>query len=178
MSKKTVGDILAEYDSGPPALGTVILCEGDPWELEVDVPRPTGSAWIKRYPVLFRFVTDLGRGLFPEQFDGIQDGNGQVDIDTNPEKVDLDWNTILDVMESSFGKKEFINDYVPAVFGMNTDDKVAMKYLDRFLGPKDIIAPFLAAASMIIQYGSDREDVQEAQKKSLPEAEEEVAEEA
>lgn len=168
----TAAEILGKFGSGPPPLGTVVLCEGEEWELEVQVPRPTGADWIKRYPVLTLFVTSFGRKMFPEQFSDEVSANGKADVNvTVPEEEgqELDYERILESMAEFFGKKEFIGDYVPAVFGMDTNDKDAMMYLHTFMGPREIINPFMEAAAMIIQYGSDRDDVKEAQKKSPPE---------
>ncbi len=167
----TAAKILEKFGSGPPPLGTVVLCEGEEWELEVEVPRPTGSGWIKRYPVLTLFVTGFGKKMFPDQFsEASTNGKADVSVIALEEEADgLDTERILESMAEFFAKKEFIEDYVPAVFGMDTSDKDAMTYLSTFMGPREIIQPFMEAAAMIIQYGSDRDDVKEAQKKSQPE---------
>lgn len=140
----------------PTPIGKVTLCEGEEWEIEVEIPRPAGRKWISRYPKLASFVIAFSREMFPDMPAEV----GELKID----RLKVDPKHMVDIMDKYFDRQEFMADYVPAVFGLESEDGQA--YIERFLEPTNIIAPFFEAAMMIMGSHEGNPSVEEAKKKS------------
>lgn len=119
----------------PKPLGQVVLCEGDEYKLKVDVPNPVGAEWIERYARLAKFVFEFG-----ESMGGEDAGDAKA--------MEISLSEMFDAMHRHFGHEDFMEDYVPNVFGLTSDK--GRQYCERFLTAQNVIGPFTEAAIMIV----------------------------
>lgn len=131
-------------------LGKVTLCKGEKYELKVDVPNPVGSGWIERYARLAKFVFEFGKNMGADV-----DGDGKI--------ATIDLSKMFDVMHEHFGHEDFMEDYVPNVFGLISDK--GRKYCEQFLTATNVIDPFIEAAIMIVAGHEKKSAVVAAKKK-------------
>ena len=131
-------------------LGKVTLCKDEEYELEVDVPNPVGSGWIERYARLAKFVFEFGESM-------------GADVDGDGKTVTIGLSEMFDAMQKHFGHEDFMEDYVPNVFGLISDK--GREYCEQFLTAANVIDPFIEAAIMIVAGHEKKGAVVAAKKK-------------
>lgn len=172
--KKTL-DLASILKLEVPILGTVTLCEGEDWEYEAPIYRPSGSKWLVLYPKLGKYMVSLMRNLFPNEADSILEGNEDVQAKLEEQNVNVE--ELFDAMIENFGDDMFRDELVPNVFGFDEYTETGesgmsqiAEYFDRYVGPNEFVPAFISASMMIISYNQSRPEVAEAQKKSSAEA--------
>lgn len=134
----------------PKPLGEVTLCEGEEYEWKASVPNPTGAEWIERYARLAKFVFEFG-----ESMGGEDAGNAKT--------MTISLSEMFDAMHRHFGHEDFMEDYVPNVFGMADDE--GRQYCEQFLTAQNVIGPFTEAAIMIVAGHETKAETAAAKKK-------------
>ncbi len=129
-------------------LGKVTLCEGEEYELKVDVPKPVGAEWIERYARLAKFVFEFGESM---------------GSDSDGETITIGLSEMFDAMHKHFGHEDFMEDYVPNVFGLTSDK--GRQYCEQFLTAQNVISPFTEAAVLIVAGHESDKKVVAAKKK-------------
>lgn len=125
----------------------VIFGEGTDYERVLWIDRPTGRKAREMMPKVLSFAAKL-QSLRTE------------------ERSDLD--TILEMIETFWGKDEFENELAPYVLGLDNPD--GLKFLNEKGTIVELLDSFNDAAGFLIEQAFNRQEVQEALGKSENEA--------
>jgi len=159
---------MARKKSKTKYVGEVTIAKGKEWEREVNIPYPKGKKWRKMSPKLMQFVlmfSENSRKLSEPEPEFVEAGDIITpDGKISPEEEAKKNLEMVKAIGSLWDEDEFENDYLPAVFGLDTPD--GRKYLENEGTMMDMVEPFLTAASMIMAAAMGGEDVQTALKNS------------